>query len=93
MNDSEYDFSLLFGVQSGASATGYLSVAIARAYIDVVVCQNTVTFDTNLDSVAISASYNLRYCIAGETYMVKTLNRGSGNVSNHSVHISIKRVK
>ena len=88
-----YDFSLLFGVQSGASATGYLSVAIARAYIDVVVCQNTVTFDTNLDSVAISASYNLRSCVAGETYMVKTLNRGSGNVSNPSVHISIKRVK
>jgi hypothetical protein len=88
-----YDFTLLFAVQSGASTTGYLSVAIVRAGFDIVVCQNTVAYQSTMDSVAISASYNLRECTAGESYMVKTLNRGSGAVSNPSVHISIKRVK
>lgn len=88
-----YDFSLLFAEQSGASATGYLSVAITRVGVDILVCQNTVTFDANLDSVAVSASYNLRKCTWKETYIVKTLNRGSGALSDPSVHISIKRVK
>lgn len=88
-----YDFSLLFAEQSGASATGYLSVGICKVGVAIVVCQNTVTFDANLDSVAVSACYNLRSCTIGETYIVKTLNRGAGAINNPSVHISIKRVK
>jgi hypothetical protein len=89
-----YDFSLLFAVQSGASTTGWLSAGIVKVATSIVVCQNTVAYQaTNLDSVALSACYNLRPCVLNEQYIVKVLNRGSGGVSNPSVHISIKRVK
>lgn len=88
-----YDFTLLFGIQSGASTTGYLSVGITSSTSAVVVCQNTASFSATMDSIAISASYTFRKCTVGQTYIVKTLNRGSGNVSNPSIHITIKRVK
>lgn len=100
-----YNFNFLISTSDGlgiGQGTGYYIVAIADSTGTTVIAYDTIILVPSMDQVVIQSAYTYRKCVAGNSFMIRLLNRssknivgnanGDGGVATQGFHFTITRV-